>query len=253
MSRILEISYEGRESSFSITRISRSKLYGSKRRIPVDGQENECSKASLTRDGMYILPTGGMAMLYLDESGNVVERDRLRAIDIYGGMLKPGKRVLNGGLEVEQIVQATDLLECTIAHIYALEAIFLSQELGSLLSHGDIILLTLPTPTNHLHRRLFLLGNDAGYFLLIGQVSGFEFIGLTEADLSPPAFFVSRPVFLKWRNDPSEGDDYNRHAMGEFGCNIRMASLTGDFAVGLLKPSLSGHFPNSIKARMEGR
>jgi hypothetical protein len=56
MSRILEICHDGRESSFSITRISRSRLYGAKRRIPVDGQGNECSRASLTRDGMFILP-----------------------------------------------------------------------------------------------------------------------------------------------------------------------------------------------------
>jgi hypothetical protein len=46
--------------------------------------------------------------------------------------------------------------------------------------------LKLPAPTNHPYRRFFLLGNEIGYFLLIGEATGFEFIGLAEADLSPP-------------------------------------------------------------------
>ena len=125
-------------------------------------------------------------MLYLDQQGDVVEMDRLRAIDIDGEMLKPGERVLNGALEVGQVVQAADLLECTITHVYVLEAIFLSQELSSSLSRGEILRLTLPKPTNHLHRRFFLLGTGTGFFLLIGEETGFEFIGLAEADLSPP-------------------------------------------------------------------
>jgi hypothetical protein len=186
MSRILEIGYEGRESSFSITRISRSKLYGSKRRMPVDGQGNECSRASLTRDGIHILPVGGIAMLYLDENGDVVERERLRTIDIDGDMLKPRERVIDGTLEVGQFVQTVDLLECTITHVYALEPVFLSQELGSSLSRGEILSLRLSVPTNHFHRRFFLLGNETGYYLLIGEEAGFDYIGLSEADLSPP-------------------------------------------------------------------
>ena len=186
MRRIVDIIYNDKESSFSITRISRSKLYGSKRRIPVDGHGNECSRASLTRDGMFILQTGGTGTLYLDGNGDVVERDQLRAIDMDGEIVKPGESALNGALEVGQVVQSAVLLECTITHVYALEAIFLSQELASSLSQREILRLTLPPSTNHLYLRFFLIGNDSGYFLLIGEETGFEFIGLAEADLSPP-------------------------------------------------------------------
>ena len=186
MRRIVDVIYNDKESSFSITKICRSKLYGSKRRIPVDGHGNECSRASLTSDGMFILPAGGTAILYLDKHGDTVERNQLRAIDIGGEMFNPGESALNAALEVNQVVQADDLLECTITHVYVLEAIFLSQELGSSLSQGEILYLTLPTPTNHLFRRFFLVGNESGFFLLIGDATGFEFIGLAEADLSPP-------------------------------------------------------------------
>jgi hypothetical protein len=188
MRRILEIAYQGKESSFTVRKLKRSKLYGSKHRIPVDVHGRECSRASLTRDGLYILPTGGTAMLYLDEHNDVVEREHLHVIDTDGEIMKQGDSVLNEVLEIGQVVQAADILECTITHVYALEPIFLSQELNSLLSEGAILRMPLPDLANQNHRQSFLLGNDNGYFLVIGDATGFEFIGLAEADLSPPDF-----------------------------------------------------------------
>jgi hypothetical protein len=182
--RRCEIAHEGKESSFTVTKIERSKLYGSKHRIPVDVHGRECSRASLTRDGLYILPTGGTAMLYLDEHNDVVERDHLHVIDTDGEIMKQGESALSVVLEVAQVVQAAELLEYTITHIYALEPIFLSQELNSLLSDGAILSMPLPDLANH--RQSFLLGNDNGFFLIVGESTGFEFIGLAEADISPP-------------------------------------------------------------------
>jgi hypothetical protein len=181
MKRILEIIYEGKESSFSITKISRSKLYGSIRRIPVDREGRECVRASLTRDGSHILPKGGTASLYLDELGDVVERSQLRILDLNGEMT--GETSHNAVLENAQAVEAKDILEYTNTHAYALEPIFLSQELDSLLSQGNILHLPL---TDGNSRHSFLIGNHIGYFLLIGEPNGFDFIGPEEADLSPP-------------------------------------------------------------------
>ncbi len=178
MRRILEISYEGKGSSFTVSKIVRSKLYGSKRRIPVDGQGHECSRAALTRDGRHILPNGGSAMLYLDKQGDVVERSQL--ISPEGETAKPGESNINRTLEVVQAVEAADVLECSITRAYALEPVFICAELEESLSQGAIY--RLP---EHNGRRVFLLGNEAGY-LLIGERTGFGFIGLAEADLSPP-------------------------------------------------------------------
>ena len=81
MSRVIEIRFAGKESSFKVVKIDRSKLYGSKRRIPIDTHGRECAFASLTEDGRFILPKGSMALLYLDEKGEVVERVDLQAVD----------------------------------------------------------------------------------------------------------------------------------------------------------------------------
>ncbi len=186
MQRLLEILYEGKGSSFTVNKIARSKLYGSKQRIAVDAQGQKCARAALTRDGRYILPAGATAMLYLDNQGDVVERNQLQTIDPDGDVMKPGESTPDTVLELGQVVEAAEVLECSITHAYALEPVFLSAELEDSLSQGTIYRLPLPQPTVCNGRQAFLLGSDTGYFFLIGEPTGFEFIGLGEADLSPP-------------------------------------------------------------------
>lgn len=185
MPKTLEISYKGKESGFTLKRIERSKLYGSKRRLAVDGQGNECSRAALTRDGRYILPNGGTAMLYLDEQGDVAERNQLRGIYADGEVIAPGEVSSNEALELTE-GGAVQVLEYSITRAYALEPVFLSPELETSLSQGAIYRLSLSNYPGCNGRQSFLLSNDRGYFLLIGEHTGFEFIGVAEADLSPP-------------------------------------------------------------------
>lgn len=181
MQQSMIIKFNDQESSFKPTKINRSKLYGSKRRIPIDAQGQKCSRAALTHDGVYVLPSGGTAMLYLDEQGDVVERNQLQAIDTDGEVMSPENSSSEATLEVTQVVQVADVLECGITHAYALEPVFICTELEKSLSQGAIY--RLPGANG---RQAFLLGNDAGYFLLFGEQTGFELIGLAEADLSPP-------------------------------------------------------------------
>lgn len=181
MRRILEISYKNKGSSFTVTKINRSKIYGSKKRVPIDAGGGECSRAGLTRDGKYILPNAGTASLYLDKDGDVVERNQFRGVDADGEAIAPVELVPDAAMGLAEAMEASEILECSITHAYALEVIFLSSELEASLSQGSIY--CLPDFND---RRAFLVGNEAGYFLLIGNLAGFKFIGLVEADLSPP-------------------------------------------------------------------
>ena len=88
MRRTMEISFAGSESSFKVVKIERSKLYGSKRRIPVDAHGGECTFASLTEDGRFILPRGSTTLLYLDEHREVVERANLQTVDVDGKIIQ---------------------------------------------------------------------------------------------------------------------------------------------------------------------
>jgi len=184
MHKIIEVTFNGRVSSFTVNKIDRSKLYGSKKRIAVDVQGHECSSAALTRDGRFILPVGGTAMLYLDSQGDVVERNQLQAVDPEGGNGDSEELSPNEAMELGPAVSADEVLEYTIINVYMLEPVSIPSELVAILASG-IIYCQVSSPASHNGYQSFLLKNDLGYFLLVGEKTGFESIGLDEADLSP--------------------------------------------------------------------
>jgi len=184
MHKIIEVVFNGKVSSFTVTRIDRSKLYGSKKRIAVDTQGQECSAAALTRDGKYILPTGGMAILYLIDEGDVVERNQLRAVDPGENNGNSEELFPNEAMELGPAISAIELLQYTITRVYGLETLSLMPELEALLVAGTIFCIVAPNFTERNSCRSFLLINDTGCFLLLGKQSDFDFVGLEEVDLS---------------------------------------------------------------------
>ncbi len=183
MRRMLEISFAGRESSFKVIKIDRSKLYGSRRRIPIDVHGRECSFASLTDDGKFILPKGSTALVYVDEQGEVVERADLQAIDAEGKTIQKSESEI---LEIEKTIPAFDLLDFSITGAYHLEPVFVSSSLEESLSQGAVYSLPHFRANGDDNCQAFLLSSDAGYFVLSGERTCFDFIGLSEADLTPP-------------------------------------------------------------------
>ena len=174
MARTLEVTCEGSTSRFTTRKLSRSALYGRKRRVPVDAQGRECRAAALTRDGRLLLPLGSTATLHLDEHGDVVERDELRS----------ARAEQDAAATCDpQAVEPAGLLDHTIRQVYALSPVAVSEELEALLAETGICRLDECDETG---KARFLVKNDAGYFLLIGEQAGFEFVGPDQPDLSVP-------------------------------------------------------------------
>ena len=174
MERTLEATCRGSTSRFTTRKLTRSALYGRKRRVPVDAQGRECRAAALTRDGRFLLPPGSTATLYLDDEGNVVERDELR----------PARAEQDAAPTPEpQAVEPAELLDHTVRQVYALQPVAVSDQLEAFLAATGICRLT---DSDGAGRARFLVKNDAGYFLLVGEHTGFEFVGPDQADLSVP-------------------------------------------------------------------
>ena len=176
MERRLEVTASGGASRFALRKLSRASLYGSKRRVPVDAEGRSCEAAALTRDGRFLLPKGSTATLYLDPDGDVVERAELRAAE------EPSAK--QGQDEEPEAVEATVVLDCTVRQVYGLTPIAISESLEVLLAATGIC--RLPDEPASPGATRFLVKNDAGYFLLVGEPSGFEFVGPDQADLSIP-------------------------------------------------------------------
>ena len=174
MERTLEVACQDSLSRFTTRKLNRASLYGRKRRVPVDAQGRECRAAALTRDGRFLLPPGSTATLYLDERGDVVEREEL-------GPAQDGQDAAPMG--EPQAAEPAELLDHTVRQAYALEPVAVSDPLEALLSETGICRLT---DSDEAGKARFLVKNDTGYFLLVGEQAGFEFVGPDQADLSVP-------------------------------------------------------------------
>jgi len=172
MDRTLEVACGGTASSFTVRKLSRATLYGTRRRVPVDAEGRECKAAVLTRDGRFLLPAGSTATLYLDDQGVAVERGELRAARTGQGAASAPE---------PQVAEAADLLDCVVRQVYALAPVTVSGRLDELLAVTGICRLGCDDSGGEAR---FLVKNTAGYFLMIGEPSGFRFVGPDQADVS---------------------------------------------------------------------
>lgn len=177
MERTLEVASDGAVSRFTTRRLSRASLYGSKRRVPVDPEGRPCQAAALTRDGRFLLPPGSTATFYLDDHGEVVERSDL------GAAGEPDETEATP--ERPEPAAAEDLLDHIIRQVYALDPVSIADALEALLVSSGICRLPDAEVVAG-NRERFLVKNDAGYFLLAGEHTGFEAVGPDQADLSVP-------------------------------------------------------------------
>jgi hypothetical protein len=174
MAQTLEVACEGSSSRFTLRRLSRSTLYGRTRRVPVDPQGRECRAAALTRDGRFLLPPGSTATLYLDDAGDVVEREELHS----DGDASDAEQAAE-----PETAGPGQLLDCTVRRVYVLEPVAVSEPLEGLLGATGVCRLA---EADGRGQAQFLVKNDTGYFLLVGEETDFEFLGPTQADLSVP-------------------------------------------------------------------
>lgn len=173
MAREIAVVREGRESRFGFERVSREKLYGSRRRVAVDDDGEECRLAELTRDGQLLLP-GSTAQLYVDQAFDVVERDRLQAVDASGQPLEPVGSTLGVPQELIGPVPAERVLDCETNAVYQLEPSEIDAELLRSLEAGAIYETRFSFRGGYALSPLFLVANEHGLFGLVADEVGFE-------------------------------------------------------------------------------
>jgi len=71
MARKLEFEFGGEPFTLAITKVDRSKLYGRVKTETYDAHGQECTLATLARDGRTIIPYGGTASGYVNTEGGI--------------------------------------------------------------------------------------------------------------------------------------------------------------------------------------
>ena len=74
MAREICIELNGKSSKFGFSKISREKMYGSKKTVVVDGNDKPCVRGIIPIDGDVIIPKGGTSTIYVNDNFEMFSR-----------------------------------------------------------------------------------------------------------------------------------------------------------------------------------
>jgi hypothetical protein len=167
MAKPIVISFNGAESNFDHAKVDRTKLYGARKRVPLDASESPCVKAALTADGLYLLQSGMTAQGYFDESGRWLQKADLVGLDADGNTLELKPSTLGTAQAAEEI-DAAEVLRHTIDSVYALEPMTVDGGLQARLDAGAVFRFPFNYGADYHLETAFLVKNSEGCFCLVG-------------------------------------------------------------------------------------
>ncbi len=191
MAKSIAVRLGDEPSRFSFAKLERERLYGRKERQVVDAEGRRCAGAWLSADGAALVPAGGLAMLYVDPGFGTVERSELKAVDEHGAPLPLQPSTLGVEQALVGPVPAARVLEHAIHAVYTLVPEAVGPTLSAALGEGKIFCAPFNYRDDYRLETMFLLGNEAGLFALVGTETNF---GMVVRDAAPPT-------------PPSEGDE----------------------------------------------
>ena len=177
MAKTINIKYQGESAVFSYRPIDRGALYGKRRRVAFDEKGNECTKASLLLDGSLLIKSGMTAQGYFTPDKVWVPQGELEAINADG--TKPELFPATVGEEVEaEEIDPRDALDLRFTTTYSLEAESLPSGVKKALDAGTILKFPFNPKADYHVETGILVGNDNGYFALIGEKVEYVFVEL---------------------------------------------------------------------------
>ena len=174
MAREICIALNGKSSKFGFSKISREKMYGSKKTVVVDGNNNPCVRGLIPIDGDVIIPKGGMSTIYINDNFEMFSRKDLEMYDSTGEKMEQ----IPGTLNIEQKAEIVDqqrLLDHTITSIYSLEPSEIDDSTQKELEDGSILETVFNYYAGYNISNLFIMKTAEGIFGLVGEPTNFEY------------------------------------------------------------------------------
>lgn len=178
MAKTINISFKGEAAVFAYKPIDRTVLYGKRRRIAFDEAGNECAKASLLADGSLLIRSGMTAQGYFTPENIWVPQGELEALNLDGSTPELFPATVGETVEATE-VSATQALQLRFETTYALEPESLADSIKTVLDDGGILQFPFNPRADYQVESAILVGNENGYFALIGQPVEYEFASLS--------------------------------------------------------------------------
>lgn len=169
MSRELIFTWLGESAVFDHQRIERRQLYGSKRRTAIDAAGNPCTRASMTLDGTTVLRPGMTAQGWYTEYGEQVESAEVVAVGPDGSPLPAHPSTIGVEQSLEGPVSPTAVLDLAVESVLMLTPRSIPEGLRLALEQGSAFRFAYCYRPDPAPSTAFLVGNQSGFFALIGS------------------------------------------------------------------------------------
>ena len=182
MAKELVLSLNGQRLSVSFRKIDREQIYGSIEIEAFDEKGNPAQLLVLAADGKTLLDKGGTALATLDEKGNSVERNTLKAFNLEGGELPLVESSFSVRNDLE-VADVNDYLAQLVKSVYVLDP-FEGSDINYLLDHlsaGLIYRFPFSYRGGTEYDNAFVIGNGRDAFMIIGKQAKFQYSKLNQA------------------------------------------------------------------------
>lgn len=185
MPRSLEFTFKGKTFSREIEKLDRTKLYGSVVIETLNADGEVCKLSTLASDGRTLIPAGGTAFGYMNPNGEWVDRSDLVPVDAKGKPLLEMESSFKAPTEIAEEVSIEAFLDHAIRLCYRLAGDDpVPKPLLVALSKGKIFKVPFSYRGGVDPDVAFILQGERGsIWMLIGEETSVEFIGLEEAAL----------------------------------------------------------------------
>jgi len=177
----LVFQYNGREISFTLTKIDRSKLYGYKEVEVLDEQDRKCELATLADDGRTVVGRGGTGISYVAADGKWCDKSQLTPVNLDGDEIQPVASSFAAPIPLTETVSAGEYLEHNIRSIYLLCTEDDASALAAELKQGAIYKFPYSYRGGlEADAGFLLMGEEDNIFLAVGNPTKVEMIELQQ-------------------------------------------------------------------------
>ena len=165
-----------KQYSFDVTRIDRAKLYGVRKRQPLDAVGQPCTKASLTLDGANLLLSGMTAQGYFNSEGSPISRQEMVGLDTHGNVVEQIPSTLGSPQKLEGPVSASEVLDLDVESFFYLEPLEIEEGLLTELKSGAVYKFSFNYSAGLEMETAYLVANDDGVFAIVGTAAPGEWV-----------------------------------------------------------------------------
>ncbi len=177
MARALIFTIGGQTVSCGVDKVDRRKLYGFRRRQVLDEQNRACKLGLLCEDGHSLVGPGGVAMAYIDQEGDWVDRGQLVAVDDQGNPLPLIPSSYDGPIALTQQVTLDDAAALLVRDVLQLDGGPADSPLRTAIGE-QIFRFVYSYRADYAGEEAYLMNTPDGLFALIGDRVEYHFVGL---------------------------------------------------------------------------